>query len=767
MATVMQTLDMREARAAERSPFQLADIYRLRLATQPAVSPDGQRIAFVIYGFRKEKNEAVTSVWLAPSDGSAPPRQVTRGAGSDFAPAWSPDGRALAFLSTRPAEPDLAPEKPPAEPPAQLWLLDLDGGDPRQLTARPEGVVSFDWSPDGKEVVFAARDPSAAQERYLTSIRGELDGAGGEQGPLVVRRGQHKWDGVGYLDEVRTHLFIVAVETRVERRLTDGPCDEIGPPWNRGGPRWSPRGDWIVFTSNRTGDADNNQRIDLWLISPAGDAVRRLTYGDVNASEPRWAPDGDAIAFIASQTPDALAWNTPELCWIGIDQAEPVADLAACVGEGWSTVGGIVAAALSGDPVTHAQVWPVALRQSPVRFLTAGLDRPIEGPPVWLDGETLLVPIGDRGQTRLARVTLAGETTWLYPSGDALCSLHEVHVAGGTVALTINRPEAGTDLSALTLTPNASPIALGKGRASELDTADGELRQLTHLNEEIFAERATVRYEPIAFPNSNGEPIAGIAILPPGFDPEHGPLPLVLLPHGGPMGFDPPALQFYQHWFAGEAFLAGQGYLVLQVNYRGSTSYGQDFSWVIRGDLGHREADDILAGVQYLIDRGWADPERLFVTGTSYGGYLTSWVTGTTQRFRAAAADLPAWDLTRSFGASDLHTYLQQDHGLPWHNPESFQRSSPSSHVLATTTPTLIMAGEHDWRCPAILAETYYITLRKIGVPAELVIYQNEHHATTRPRRSIDRLARICRWFAAYGGMPFDDVSAEGYPDPS
>jgi dipeptidyl aminopeptidase/acylaminoacyl peptidase len=110
---------------------------------------------------------------------------------------------------------------------------------------------------------------------------------------------------------------------------------------------------------------------------------------------------------------------------------------------------------------------------------------------------------------------------------------------------------------------------------------------------------------------------------------------------------------------------------------------------------------------------------------------------------------------------------LQQDHGLPWHNPESYRRSSPSSHVLATSTPTLIMAGEHDWRCPAILAETYYITLRKIGVPAELVIYQNEHHATTRPRRMIDRLARICRWFAAHGGLPFADQSAEGYPDPS
>jgi dipeptidyl aminopeptidase/acylaminoacyl peptidase len=751
MAVAVQNPELTETDAptAEKKPLQLADIYRLRLVSQPAVSPDGRQVAFVIYGFREEKNERATSLWLAPSDGSAPPRRLTR-SGNDSAPAWSPDGRALAFLSTRPDEPEMAPEKPPAEPRQQLWLLELDGGEPRQLTARPEGVISFDWSPDGTKLVFAARDPSEAQERYLKSIRGELDGAGGEHGPLIFTRMQHKWDGVGYLDEVRTHLFVVDVESREVRRLTDGPCDEIGPPWNRGGPRWSPRGDWIVFNSNRTGDADNNQRIDLWLISPDGDETRRLTFGDVNASEPRWAPDGASIAFIASQTPDALAWNTPALCWIDIEHAEPVADLTACVGEGWSTVGGVVAAALSGDPVAHAQVWPVALRQTPLRVLTAGLDRPVEGPPVWLNGDELLAPISDRGRTKLARVSVEGETTYLYPLGDERCTLHEVAAASGAVAMTVNRP-AGTDLFTLP----AAAIA-GEG--------EPQPQQLTHLNQEIFGARAAVRYEPIEFPNSEGQTIAGIAVLPPGFDPSNGPLPLVLLPHGGPMGFDPPALQFYDGWFMGEGYLASQGYLVLMVNYRGSTSFGQDFSWVIRGDLGHREADDILSGVRYLIDKGWADPDRLFVTGVSYGGYLTAWVTGVRDQFKAAVSDLPAWDITRSYGASDLHTYFQQDHGLPWHNPEGYRTASPSQHVLNTTTPTLILAGEHDWRCPAALAEAYYVTLRKIGVPAELVIYQNEHHAITRPKRGIDRLARICRWFAQHGGLPFDDESAQGYP---
>lgn len=730
---------------AERGAFRLADIYRLRLVQQPAVSPDGRWVAFVMYGSRREENERENAIWIVASDGSAPARRLTRSFAGDEAPRWSAHGRCLAFLSTRPDELEVRSGGKEEEPRQQVWVLDLAGGEPRQLTRQSEGVEAFDWSPDGTAIVFAGRDPNPAQERYLTSIRGKLDGAGGEKGPLVFTRIQHKYDGRGYFDDVRTHLFTVDVESREVRRLTDGPCDERDP-------RWSPDGQWIIFVSNRTGDADNNMRTDLWLTRPDGSEARRLTFGDVDATEPSWSPDGRAVAFVASRTPDEQDWAQEELFWIATESAELVANLAASVGEGWSTVGGLVPAVVDGDPVEAARTFPVPLRATPMRLLTEGLDRSIYGRAVWLSETELLAKVADRGQLRLARVSVEGKVTRVLPVADRLSSLVDLDVAGGTIALTVNRPEEGIDLAVLAV--------------EDLARADVEERprRLTEVNQDVFAGLNPVRYERVGFANSEGQEIEGVAVLPAGFDPAAGPAPLVLLPHGGPVMFDEPALHFYPAWFMGEAFLAHQGNLVLMVNYRGSDSYGAVHADSIRRDWGPREYDDIMAGVQAMIDRGWADPERLFVTGVSYGGFLTAWVTGSTDRFRAAVAELPAWDMTISYGASDLHSFFQMELGLPWHNPEGYRRNSPSHLVMNTKTPTLIMAGEVDWRCPSVTSEAYYLALKKIGVPTELVIYQGEHHASTRPRQTVDRMIRICRWFERYGGLPFVDDSAEGYP---
>jgi len=735
-----------------KSKLRLADLYALLTPGQPRVSPDGRRVAYVVQGFRKKENDRYQNLWMVAADGSTPPHRLTRGATRDTAPAWSPDGRYLAFLSTREHELEVAAtlaeaeggteRKPgtPDKPQPQLWLLDTAwGGEPRQLTRRDEGVAEFDWSPDGRRLVFSSRDPEEAQKTYLDSIRGK--GKEGEKGPLVIDRIQHKQDGSGYLDDVKTHLFIVDVDTRQVTRLTGGSCNETAP-------RWSPDGRWIAFTSNRTGDADNNHRNDLWLIGPDGAGARRLTAGDVGAGAASWSPDARSIAFVSSLVPENY-YLLRHLLVVEVDAAEAVDDLAACVGRGWSALGGVVPDRPAGDVVSSARAYPVPLKSTAFQVLTAGLDRPVVGTPVWLNERELLFPTGDRGQTRLAWAGRGDRARPVFPSCDRMGNVsHDAHAAGGVLVLGMSSPSAAPELYAVPL------AALEEGVPEERAT------RLTYHNTWL-EERLTARYERITFPSSGNVEVEALCALPPGFDPAQAKAPLLVKIHGGPMSYDGPDFRFdVQHW-------AGQGYLVLMVNYRGSISYGEEFCQVIQGDWGPREHDDVMHGVQAVLDRGWVDADRMYCTGFSQGGIMTNWAVGHTGRFRAAASEHGMWDYVAAFGTDDCHRWWQDDLGVPWQNPERYRRISPAVGVENIRTPLLITAGELDWRCPLSQSEQLYLALKKRGVPTRLVIYQGERHAITSPRRALDRICRILRWFADHGGLPLDDDSAGPYPDPS
>lgn len=721
------------------SRLRLEDYYEQVSLSSPALSPDGKRVAYIVAGYRRSENERYQNLYLAFTDGSGAHR-LTRTPTSESAPAFSRDGRYLAFLSTRTHEIEVAESRAALrsdkrknetsegedkqKPKPQVWVLDLlVGGEPRQLTSRPEGVESFDWAPDGRRLVIAARDPLKPEAAYLESIRKD-------KGPFVIGRVQHKFDGMGYLDDVKTHLFLVDVEGRAEKALTSGPASETDP-------RWSPDGRWILFRSNRTGDPDNNYRFDLWLVSPESGEIQRLTAGDVSASAGAFSPDGKHVAFTTPVGRPENAYLLTRLAVIDVADGAPVADFSA-LGTGWSTVGGVVPDEVSENPVETGRVYPVATGRTPFRTLDDGLDRVVMGPLAWRDERTVVAGVTDRAQFRLVEASLDGTWRMTLPQ-DPLAVVFD-HAAGpaGVVAV-MDTPAGGQEL---VFVPDA-----------------GTPRTLTS-HQAMVRSRPTASEERFTFSNPDGVEVEGLVVVPPGETLGARRLPLLVMIHGGPMAIDFPGFHFDEQLFA------TVGYLILMVNYRGSIGYGEDFTKVIQGGWGPREHADVMAGVDACIERGWADPDRLFVTGFSQGGIMTNWAVGHTDRFRAAVTEHGLWDYVAAYGTDDCHLWWQDDLGVPWQNPEGYRRMSPMSGADRIRTPLLVMAGQEDWRCPLSQAEELYLSLKKRGVPTELVIYQEEHHAITRPRRGIDRLIRILGWFSRHGGLPFTDDSAEGYPGP-
>ncbi|WP_224449137.1 S9 family peptidase [Haloprofundus salilacus] len=682
-------------------PLELEDFYDLRRIRDVAVSPIGDRVAFVVAESDPDANETRRSLFVAPTDGSRKPHRLTRASDAGL-PAWGPTGERLAFLASR--DRDVALEVGRSdesgdesevdedgeesrgsdgdeEPKPQVWLFDLAlGGDARQVTEFDEGVREFDWSPEGDRVVVAARDPTEEQREYLDDRR---DG-----GPVEITRLQHKRDGMGFLDDVRSYLFVVDVATRESRRLDDAYARGA---MSTGGlhPAWG-ADDRIAFRSYRGEKPDHTFEQDLYTVAPDGGNLRRLTDGGVGVSNPRWNAAGERLAF---------------------DGANPT------------------------NTYHPTEVYVVRdAEDSEPRSISASLDRTRarSGAPEWVSDDELLAPVGDEALTRLVRLDAErDDPERAFEKQGIDRTVTRFSVGGDRAVVCLSHPSEGADLYALD--------------TADLDGSD-PLR-LTRLNDDLLADAALPTCERVHYENGDGIEVEGLAYLPDGFDPEgesEESRPLIAHIHGGPTAYDAPGFSFdYSYW-------TGRGYVVFNVNYRGSTSYGRAFSESIRGEWGPREADDIVSGVEELVERGWADADRLFVSGFSQGGINTAYVVTRTDMFAAAAPEHGIYDFYSLFGTADLHQWYVHDIGLPWEKSEAYRAISSIHDVDEIDTPLLVTAGGEDWRCPPSQAEQLYVSVRRRGVDAKLVVYPDEHHNVGAPERATHRLRELTEWFESH-----------------
>jgi dipeptidyl aminopeptidase/acylaminoacyl peptidase len=655
---------------ADATRFRPAEVFDLQWAADPQIAPAGDRVVYVRSFFDIMNDRTLSNLWIVGADGSGH-RALTTGDERDASPRWSPSGDRLLYVSSR-------------EGGSEIWVRWMDTGQEAKLTRLTQSPGGIAWSPDGRWIAFSMFVPEQGESYAHMPQRPE--GADWGKPWRVIDKLVYRINGRGYLEDGYQQLFVMSAEGGTPRQVTSGPFSSGGTP------RWTPDGEYLIFSANRHEDSEYEPRnSEIYEVSIGDGTIRALTDRVGPDADPAVSPDGSRIAYV------------------GYDdryQAYQVLRLYVMNRDG-----------------------------SGARLLTADFDRDVVE-PIWdSNGRGLSVLYDDEGETRIGYVTLDGTVTPL---------------AGDVGGLSLGRPYSGGSYSisqngrfAYTHTRPDHPADVAVGRRGR------DPRRLTSLNDGLLGHKQLGSVEEIWYESSyDGRRVQGWIVKPPDFDPS-GKYPLLLEIHGGPVAN-------YGERFSAEIQLyAAAGYVVLYTNPRGSDSYGEEFGNLIYHAYPSHDYDDLMSGVDAVIEQGYIDEDQLYVTGGSGGGVLSAWIVGHTDRFRAAVVVKPvinfySFVLTSDFSISFVKYWFS---GPPWEHPEQYLALSPLTYVGNVTTPTMLMTGEVDYRTPISESEQFYEALMQRGIPTALVRVPDANHGiANRPSDLIEKVAHVLGWFERYSG---------------
>ncbi len=606
-----------------------------------------------------------------------------------------------------------------------LWMTRWDGSRTVQLTYSKQSESHPRWSPDGQGLAFLSDRGEGDDPKTQVWL---MDRAGGEARKLTKQPGgvsDFAWSPDG------ARLALIA---------TDPDPDEASAAEGKpeGGKKKTPKPiviDRYQFKEDVSGYL-LHLRDHLYVFDLTTSKAELLTPGDFDEALPSWSPDGKRIAFSSKRGGDPDRHENWDVFVIEARAGAASRKLTRFEGAdndpawgsppAWSPDGTRIAY-LQGGPPKYRDYDPPQLAVIPAaggepRLLTPTLDRAASAPAWSTDGRSVSFLLEDDRSVVLARVRAdGGAVERLTPT------------EGVTLAFDLG-PEGRLAILQTTALKPAEVVAL----------EPTGMRPLSKQNEGLLKSFSLGAVQGVEWKSGDGTEVHGLLFKPPGFQPGRR-YPTIVYIHGGPVAQD----QF--EFDDIRLFLAGDGYLVFAPNYRASSGRGRDFSRAIYADWGHLEVQDVLAGVDALVARGLADPERLGIGGWSYGGMMTDYTIATDTRFKAAVSGASIANQITGYGTDQYVRQYEGEFGPPWKGIDLYLRSSyPFFHADRIKTPTLFLCGERDFNVPLINSEQMYQALRSLNVPTKLVIYPGQHHGLAKPSYRQDKLERYLNWFGSY-----------------
>jgi dipeptidyl aminopeptidase/acylaminoacyl peptidase len=647
---------------AQKQPFDVQALMQLARISDPQISPDGHWVAFTAQTVDVAKNTKPKQIYVVPLTGG-PPRKI---ADSAERARWAPDSKKIAFLSDRGGS-------------SQIWMMDADGGNQKQITNLSTEAGGVLYSLDGKNLVFTSEVyPECSADDACNKMRLDAEKNKNVKARTIntlLYRHWTTWQG-----DRRSHLLTIPVAGGAAKDLTPGTRDV--PSFSLGGPddyAISPDGSEVCYAMNSDEVSALSTNSDRYVAPMAGGPSKKITNNLAADNSPQYSPNGKYLAYRAQTRPGY-----------------------------------------------ESDRWRLMLLEratGKLTSLTESLDRWVQSFAWWPDSSRLFFTVQDRGRQYIQFISVNGGAAPIALSGDSSLDDMQLTPDGKTMIYTRQSGSSPTEIF----------------RAA---SGGGVETPLTHLNDAVLSAHQMTPLEEFWVDGAENARVQSFLVKPPDFQTNKK-YPALILIHGGPQG------NWGEEWsyrWNAQVFAAA-GYVVAMPNPRGSTGYGQRFIDDINGDWGGRAYDDVMAVTDHVAKLPYVDADRMAAAGGSYGGYMIDWILGHTRRFKALVSHAGVYDLrSEATETEELWFPIWEFGGMPWDNPEMYQRWSPSLFVKEFRSPTLVIHGELDFRVPYGQGVQLFTALQLQKVPSRLIVFPDEGHWILKPQNSLFWYKNFIDW---------------------